>query len=352
MSAKRALVAGGLGVIGRTLVEHLATAPEWDVVGLSRRCPDQNLGAPFISVDLHDPDDCKRKLGDLTDVTHLFYAAYQEQPSASGLVAANLPMLRNLVETVERNSPALKRVVLYEGGKYYGVHLGPYKTPAKEDDPRHIPPNFYYDQEDYLRVASSGKSWGWTALRPDIVCGFAIGNPMNLTMVLAVYALIMRELGLPLHFPGRPGAYVALAQVTDAAQLARASSWAADEERCNGEAFNLTNGDLFRWNQIWPTIANFFGMQVGSVQEVSLVERMADKADVWDRLVARHGLTPYSYESVASWGFGDFVFGCNYDVISDLTKLRQFGFTETVASEKMFTRMFHQFRTLNVIPPD
>jgi hypothetical protein len=27
--------------------------------------------------------------------------------------------------------------------KSYGVQLGPFKTPAKETDPRHMPPNFY-----------------------------------------------------------------------------------------------------------------------------------------------------------------------------------------------------------------
>ena len=37
--------------------------------------------------------------------------------------------------------------------------------------------------------------------------GYALGNPMNLTMVIAVYAAISKELGLPLRFPGRPGAY-------------------------------------------------------------------------------------------------------------------------------------------------
>ena len=68
-------------------------------------------------------------------------------------------MLTNLVETVERSSKQLRKVVLVEGAKWYGAHLGPYKTPAREDDPRHMPPNFYYDQEDYLKAQSVGKSW-------------------------------------------------------------------------------------------------------------------------------------------------------------------------------------------------
>ena len=37
-----------------------------------------------------------------------------------------------------------------QGSKWYGNHLGPYLTPARETDPRHMPPNFYYDQQDFL----------------------------------------------------------------------------------------------------------------------------------------------------------------------------------------------------------
>jgi hypothetical protein len=74
--------------------------------------------------------------------------------------------------------------------KAYGAHLGPYKTPAKKSDPRHLPPNFYFDQEDFVRQAQQGKDWGFSVLRPNTPCGFAVGNPMNLIMVLAVYAAV------------------------------------------------------------------------------------------------------------------------------------------------------------------
>ena len=47
-----ALIAGALGVVGRALVEHLENDPKWDVIGLSRRSPDFETSAKFISVDL------------------------------------------------------------------------------------------------------------------------------------------------------------------------------------------------------------------------------------------------------------------------------------------------------------
>jgi hypothetical protein len=92
----------------------------------------------------------------------------------------------------------LRHVTLYPGGKAYGCHLGPFKTPAREDDPRYLGVNFYYDQEDLLRTRQQRANWSWTVFRPEEVCGFAVGNPMNLSMVIAVYASISRELGLPL----------------------------------------------------------------------------------------------------------------------------------------------------------
>lgn len=80
---------------------------------------------------------------------------------------------------------------------------------------------------------------------------------MNLAMVLAIYASISKELGLPLRFPGKPGAYDSLLEMTDAALLAKATVWAATEQRCANQAFNITNGDLFRWNELWPKIAYY-----------------------------------------------------------------------------------------------
>jgi hypothetical protein len=112
---------------------------------------------------------------------------------------------------------------LYQGGKAYGADLGPFKTPAREDDPRLMGPNFYYDQEDFLKERQSGRPWHYTVLRPEAVSGFAVGNPMNLIMVIGVYAAISKELGLPLRFPGPEAAYRALYQMTSAHILAKAT---------------------------------------------------------------------------------------------------------------------------------
>ena len=215
MARKTAVVVGSLGVIGRNLVHHLEPQDEWDIVGLSRRTPDFPTRMRAIAVDLLDEADCGAKLGDLTGATHVFYCAFQARPTWAEHNAPNLAMLANAVTAIEAASPGLKRVVLVEGNKIYGSHLGPFKTPAKETDPPHMPPNFYWDQEQWLRERQSRKGWSYAVLRPHTVCGFALGSPMNIITVIAVYAAISKELGLPLRFPGKPGAFNAVYQVTD-----------------------------------------------------------------------------------------------------------------------------------------
>lgn len=264
MSRQKALVADALGVTGRTLVNHLVSLGDWDVIGLSRRSPEFSTPATFISLDLLKRAEVESKLKGLDDVTHLFYAALQPAATFAAEVAPNLAMLANTVETVARTSRRLRKVVLIEGAKYYGAHLGPYKTPAKETDLRHMPPNYYYDQEDYLRQRAQESPWSWTALRPSCICGFAVGNPMNMATVIAVYAALCKELGLAPRFPGSAAAYHALMEMTDSTLLAKAIVWAGQNEACDGEAFNITNGDFNRWEHLWPRLADFFNLPCGS----------------------------------------------------------------------------------------
>ncbi len=346
---QHALVLGGLGVIGRNLVEHLASRPDWRVTAVSRRQPDFATPANFISVDLTDADATSRAFRELRDVTHVFFAAYQEQADSTRQVSVNLSMLVNAIRAIDAASDVLQRVILYQGAKYYGAHLGRFTTPARENDSRHMPPNFYYDQQDWLLATAAGRPWEAVILRPDVVCGFAVGNPMNLAMVIAVYASISKRLGLPLRFPGSAVCYGKLAQVTDAGQLAAGSLWAAEHAQA-GEAYNLTNGDLFRWQQLWESFARYFRMELAEPQRLRLGEQMADKAPVWDELTRENHLLEIPYAKVASWAFGDFIFGCDWDVISSTTKIRQAGFHPVVDSETMFLRLFEEFRQRRVIP--
>jgi nucleoside-diphosphate-sugar epimerase len=201
---KRALIAGALGVTGRALVNHLLTLADWEVIGLSRRQPEFQTTAQYISVDLLNRTEVETRLGAIGDVTHVFYAALQPAADFFAEIGPNLAMLAHTVESVERLSKSFRKVVLLEGAKFYGAHLGPYKTPARETDPRHMPPNFYYNQEDYLMGRSQGKAWSWSALRPSSICGFAVGNPMNMAPLSPCTRLSVRRWGCLCAFPDQP----------------------------------------------------------------------------------------------------------------------------------------------------
>jgi hypothetical protein len=93
-----------------------------------------------------DPEDTKRKLAELTDVTHVFYAAFQASSGSAADFASNTGPNREMLVNA--------------GTKYYGVHLGPLKTPMRETDPRHMPPNYYFDQIDLAHRLSARKRVG------------------------------------------------------------------------------------------------------------------------------------------------------------------------------------------------
>jgi nucleoside-diphosphate-sugar epimerase len=347
---KTALVVGANGVIGRNLIEYLMTLPEWNIIGVSRRGGEDSRKLRYVAVDLLNEEETRENLGNLTEVTHIFYAAYQDRPTWAELVAPNMSMLVNVVNAIEPVALNLQHISLMQGYKVYGAHLGPFKTPARETDAHHMPPEFNVDQQQFLEQRQPGSSWTWSALRPSVVCGFALGNPMNLAMVIAIYASMSKELRLPLRFPGKLGAYNSLLEMTDASLLARATVWAATDAGCANQAFNITNGDLFRWNELWPKIAAFFDLETASPLPMSLEVVMADKEALWRSMVEKYDLANNSYKDVSSWRFGDFVFSWDYDFFADGSKARRFGFHDFVDTEKMFMDIFEDFRQRKVIP--
>jgi nucleoside-diphosphate-sugar epimerase len=350
MARKKAVIVGGVGVIGRNLLTYLEQRTDWELIGLARRAPDFPTKARFIPVDLLDRTAAEAALRGLSDVTHIFYAAFTERPSWAEHDAPNLALLRNAVEPIAAASPTLEHVHLVEGTKIYGSHLGPFRTPAKESDPPHMLPNFYHTQESWLRDFQAGKPWSWSVSRPQTVCGFATGNPMNLAVGLAVYAAISKELGLPLRYPGTATAFGKLYQVTDTELLAECMLWCATSPAARNEVFNITNTDYFRWENLWPGFAEAFGMQPGLVQTIRLADFMSDKGPLWARMQERYGLQAIAYDQLVKWPFVDYCLTRDYDVMTDTLKIRRAGFTSCVDTEAMFLRLFDEFRRLRVIP--
>ncbi len=316
------LIAGANGVTGRGATAVLEQAG-WKVSTLSRAQHGFSQGA-HLSADLLSRASLAQHASVLKTVSHLFYAALKPSPDPKLEADENALMFENLIETLLELGAPLKRVIFLQGGKVYGAHLGVYKTPAREDDSRHFPPNLYFRHEDYARSLPA-RSVAWTALRPDVVIGHSLGSAMNLGNLIGVYGTLCRELGVAMQFSGSEAAYNTLVNICDANMLGKAVLWAAEQEKDG--AYNITNGDQFRWKHVWPKLAAWFGLEVGEPQPISLQNRLNEaSADIWQQLAVREGLAEQNISQIALGSFGDFIFHVQQDAVFDVTKARQAGF--------------------------
>lgn len=334
-------------LVNRLLVD------EWQIAGLCRHPPAASPSPRlvFLQADLFDAADCARAVRGVPPVSHVFYTARARHgETGSESIPENVAMLAATLDAVVPAARGLAHVHLVEGGKWYGLHLGPIATPAREDAPRPQTPNFYHGQEDLLCERQRGQPWTWSASRPNILCDFAPGRARNLTSSLGAYAAILKELDMPLHFPGSAARWTALMELTDATLLANAITHIATDSRAANQAHNVTNGDVFRWNLIWPQLAAHFGMRPGDVRPVCLETFMRDKEPVWQRVVRRHGLASSRLDDVAAWAYADFVFGLNYDIMSNTTRLRQAGFAEFLDSGVMLLGQLVRYRDAKILP--
>lgn len=355
----KALVVGGLGVVGRANVEYFSTLPDWSVVGLSRRAPDFETRARFIACDVTDRGALRSALAGHPDITHVIFAALHEHPaglvagwSEADTVLTNVGMLANTLDALDELVPSLRHIALMHGGKAYGVHLGPPPSiPSRETDGRTMRPNFYFDQEDLLRKRQTGKFWTWTIFRPPAVVGFAVGSLLSTILVLGVFAAISRELGIALRFPGTIGH---LKDACDAKLLARGVHWAGQTPAAANEIFNISNGDCFLFEQVFPRIAEIFSMKCGAPHPMSLSRVMGDKGKVWDGIVLKYQLKPYRlHDLVPSWEYADFTFRYRqtpFESLLSTVKIRKAGFHECIDTEEMFVAQLRELQNKRILP--
>src|SRR3978361_2297100 len=286
MAGRKIVVAGATGLVGSAALRHFGGLGGCEVVALSRRKPRNLYGARPVPVDLTDPAQCADAAVELQGTSHLVYAALYEAPNLvdgwrdPSQIRTNDEMLRNLMAVLEPASPSLRHVALLQGTKAYGVHVRPLTVPAREGrSEMYEQPNFYWAQENFLRELQRGKQWHWSILRPVLIVGEAIGGAMDLIPPLGVYAAMLREAGRPLDYPG--GA-ARVSQAVDVDLLARAIAWAGENEAARNEAFNVTNGDVFTSENVWPAISDALGMKPGNAVPLSLVQEFPKWIAPWD----------------------------------------------------------------------
>ena len=337
------------------------------MVGVSRRKPATSVTATFLSVDLTDRDACQRVFSQMGDVTHVVYAALQEDPGLMPgwldpvLMERNLSMLRNLFDPLLEAASGLQHVSLMHGTKAYGLHhpavAAQVKIPPRAREPRLDHANFYFLQEDYLRERQSGGTWAMTVFRPTVIYGGAARNNMNPILPIAVYAALLKDAGEPLDFPGT-GTPPNLHEAVDADLVARALAWAATSPAARDETFNVTNGDVFLWAGVWPAMAAALGMEVGENRPTSLAEELPNQQARWAALVERHKLAAnpdlVAFAGQNSLIYTDMVLGRwtrpGIPYLNSTIKARQAGFHDCNDSEDMFVKWFRRLQRDRLIP--
>lgn len=361
MANKKVAVAGATGLVGNAALRHFGASGDVDVLALSRRRPRELCGARHVALDLTDAAQCAAAAGELKGTTHLIYAALYEEPSLvdgwrdQRQITINDNMLRNLMGALEPVSPSLKHVALLQGTKAYGVHVRPLTVPAREGrSEMYEQPNFYWAQENFLRGLQKGKAWHWSILRPVLIVGLAMGGAMDLIPPLGVYAAMMREQDRPLDFPG--GA-ARVAQAVDVDLLARAIAWSGEAEAARNEAFNVTNGDVFTWENIWPAISDALGMKPGKAVPLSMAKEFPNWIKPWDELRRRHDLAAPSLKEFVGLSFQYADYSMRYGhaesgppSIVSTVKINRAGFTQMMDTEDMFRKWFKQARKERLLP--
>jgi hypothetical protein len=175
---------------------------------------------------------------------------------------------------------------------------------------------------------------------------------MNMGTTLAVYSTICRETGRPFLFPGSLTQWNSLTDMTDARLLARHLEWAATTEAARNQAFNVVNGDVFRWSWMWTRLANWFGLQPAPFpDEVTPLERqLADAASLWADIARKHDLVERDLNVLASAWHTDADLGRPIEVVTDMSRSRKLGFLDYQATDDSFFDLFNRLRVARIIP--
>ncbi|OZI72692.1 SDR family oxidoreductase [Bordetella genomosp. 2] len=354
------LITGASGLVGTAAVDSFLNAG-WDVVAVSRRRPEVFSERPFthLPVDLQDAAACQAAFGRLPQVSHVVYAAVYEKPTLIAgwrdpeQMATNLAMIKNVIEPLARTAH-LRHVTLLQGTKAYGVHLHPIRIPAREREPRDDHPNSYWFQEDYIREQAGQHGFGWTIFRPAIVLGPNVGVAMNTIPVIGVYAALCREEGRAFSYPGH---IPYPREAVDARLIGDAAVWAAGNPRAWGEHYNLTNGEVFSWRDLWPGLAALLQVEPGPDQPLCLAEYLPSRATLWAQIVKKHGLRPLGMEELlgqshysadARFGYG--LRAAPAPAFVSTVKIKQAGFTQVYDTEECVHHWLRVLADRKIIP--
>lgn len=351
-----ALVVGATGITGSNLANELV-AQGWTTYGLSRNTDRTVKGLIPVKADLLDVESLGAALESISP-THVFFTTWMRNDTEEENIRVNSALVRNLLQVLSPKK-SVRHVALVTGLKHY---LGPFEayakegvlpeTPLREEQSRLPIPNFYYDQEDEVYAASERDGFTWSIHRPHTVIGYAVGNAMNMGTTLAVYASICKEKGRKLIWPGSAAQWNGISDVTDARILAKQLIWASTSKSAENKAFNITNGDIFRWKWLWGRLADYFEVEAVGFENEShpLEKEMENDQAVWKDMVRKYDLKEGNLERVSSAWHTDLDLGRPIEVMTDMANSRKSGFTEYQNTEDSFLDLFKKLKEEKIIP--
>lgn len=353
---KIALVVGASGITGSNLAHELI-AQGWQTFGLARNPNLAIADLQPVAADLLSPESLQTALAAISP-THVFFTSWMRNETEAENIRVNATMVRNLLDALAPRK-SVEHVALVTGLKHY---LGPFdayakdgfrpETPVREEHPRLDIENFYYAQEDEVYAAAARDGFTWSIHRPHTVIGKAVGNMMNMGSTLAVYATLCQQTGRPFRWPGSKAQWEGLSDVTDARVLAKHLIWAATTEAAHNEAFNVVNGDVFRWSWLWKRIADWFGIDAvgfdGTIHP--LEDEIAGDGPLWAQIAREHQLAEPDLNRVASAWHTDLDLGRPIEVMTDMAKSRKLGFSVFQPTDESFFDLFNQLQADRLIP--
>ncbi|MED6217293.1 NineTeen Complex (NTC) component [Stylosanthes scabra] len=169
-------------------------------------------------------------------------------------------------------------------------------------------------------------------------------------------AMLKEDVRIIVGTKGTKAAWECYSTALDANLIVEQHVWGAVDARARNEAFNVSNGDVFRWKHLWKVLAEKFGIEeYGFVEEegegssLRLSELMKDKGGVWDEIVKKNNLQSTKLEDVGDWWFADIILGMEA-VLDNMNKAKEHGFLGFRDSKKSFINWIEKTKAYKIVP--
>jgi len=144
---------------------------------------------------------------------------------------------------------------------------------------------------------------------------------------------------------------------TDSRLIAHAIEFVGTSPHASGETYNVVNGDVFVWNDLWPSLARHFKMPMAEPRPMKLADEMPRLSAVWDEISARNDLRALSMNEVIgqAWQFADYAFAYGQEsppprILMSPIKIHKAGFNACFDTEDAFLYWLSRMQEARILP--